>query len=79
MYLTVTANTSLDRIVFLEEFIPGKTMRTGNYLDSIGGKGLDIALVQRTFDLDTRALAFIAGDNGKLLNLCWIKPAFKAT
>ncbi len=67
MYLTVTANSSLDRIVFLEEFTPGKTMRTGNYLDSIGGKGLDIALVQRAFDLDTRALAFIAGDTGKLL------------
>jgi 1-phosphofructokinase family hexose kinase len=56
MYLTVTANSSLDRIVFLEEFIPGKTMRTGNYLDSIGGKGLSIAL------------AFIAGYSGKLLN-----------
>ncbi len=69
MYLTVTANSSLDRIVFLEEFIPGKTMRTGIYLDSIGGKGLDIALVQRTFELDTRAMAFIAGENGKQLQL----------
>ena len=78
MFLTVTANTSLDRIVFLEEFLPGKTMRTGNYLDSIGGKGLDIALVQRTFDLDTTALAFIAGYNGKLLSQLMDKAGIRS-
>jgi fructose-1-phosphate kinase PfkB-like protein len=48
MFLTVTTNTSLDRIMFIEEFSPEKTMRAGHYLDSIGGKGLDVSSVQRT-------------------------------
>lgn len=67
MFLTITANTALDRILFIEEFAPGKTMRTGQYIDSIGGKGLDISLVQHTFGVNTLGLAFIAGNYGKQL------------
>lgn len=67
MYLTVTANSSLDRILFIEEFAPGKTMRAENAMDSIGGKGLGISLVQRAFEIDTLSLAFIAGQTGKQL------------
>ncbi len=67
MFLTVTANSALDRIMFVEEFSPGKTMRTSNAIDSIGGKGLGISLVQRAFELDTFSLAFAAGSTGKYL------------
>lgn len=67
MFLTLTANSALDRILFIEEFVSGKTMRTGDYLDAIGGKGLDVSVVQQNFHIDTFALAFIAGYNGKQL------------
>jgi 1-phosphofructokinase len=67
MFLTVTSNSSLDRILFIEEFSPGKTMRAGNAVDSIGGKGLGISLVQRALEIDTFSLAFIAGQTGKHL------------
>jgi 1-phosphofructokinase family hexose kinase len=67
MFLTVTSNSSLDRILFIEEFSPGKTMRAGNAIDSIGGKGLGVSLVQRALEIDTFSLAFIAGQTGKHL------------
>lgn len=70
MFLTVTANSALDHILFIEEFIPGKTMRTGNYIDSLGGKGLAISHVQRDFGLDTFALAFLGSHNqNRLIDL----------
>lgn len=63
MFLTVTANAAIDHTLFIEEFIPGKTMRTGNYIDSIGGKGLAISVVQHAFDIGTFSLAFIGKRN----------------
>ena len=76
MYPTVTANTSLDRIVFLEEFIPGKTMPTGNYLDLVG-EGWTSPWYNISSTWMGRAPWHIAGDNGKLLNLLLDRPAFK--
>jgi 1-phosphofructokinase family hexose kinase len=69
-FLTVTLNAALDHILFIEEFIPGKTLRTGSYIDSLGGKGLAISHVQRTFNLDTLALAILGKANqNQLLEL----------
>jgi 1-phosphofructokinase family hexose kinase len=67
MFLTVTANSALDRVIFIDEFIPGKTMRPLKLIESVGGKGFDTSVVYRALDQETLALGFVAGETGKAL------------
>lgn len=67
MFLTVTANSALDRVIFIDEFIPGTTMRPVKLIDSVGGKGFDTSVVYRALGQETLALGFVAGETGKAL------------
>jgi 1-phosphofructokinase family hexose kinase len=67
MILTVTPNPALDRVIFIDEFQPGTSMRAAKMGDSVGGKGLGASVALRTFELDTLALGFVAGPSGQLL------------
>ncbi len=67
MYLTVTANAALDRILFIDRFIPGTVMRPNKMVESVGGKGLDSSVVLRALGQQTLALSFMAGVNGDIL------------
>ncbi len=67
MILTLTPNAALDRVLFIEEFRPGETMRPDRFIDKVGGKALDASVVLRTFGLDTLALSFVAGYSGRRL------------
>ncbi|MCJ7623356.1 MAG: hexose kinase [Anaerolineaceae bacterium] len=70
MILTVTLNSTIDRVIFIDSFQPGGVMRTTNELTSVGGKGLDASVALRTFEVETVALGFYAGKTGdELLNL----------
>jgi 1-phosphofructokinase family hexose kinase len=65
--LTVNANAAIDRILFIKEYQPGAIMYTDHCIDSVGGKGLDTAVVLQVLGAQHIALSFIAGDNGKHL------------
>ena len=67
MILTVTANSALDRVIFIDRWEPGTVMRTQRMVDCVGGKGFDTSVVLRAFDVETVSLGIMAGATGKLL------------
>lgn len=70
MILTVTLNSALDRVMFIDEFQPGTTMRPHKMIESVGGKGFDTSVALQTLGAQNLALGFVAGLTGKqLVNL----------
>ena len=67
MILTVTPNTALDKVLFIDEWKSGLQMRTTNVVTSVGGKGLDSSVVLRNLGVETVALCFVAGKTGQEL------------
>jgi 1-phosphofructokinase family hexose kinase len=67
MFLTINPNSAIDRILFIDQFVPGGVMRPEKVVDSIGGKGFDIAVALRGLGQDVMALGFRAGQGGVLL------------
>lgn len=67
MFLTLTANAALDRVIFIEEFAPATTMRAPRFIECAGGKGFDTSVALRGLGQPTTALGFVAGYYGKLL------------
>jgi 1-phosphofructokinase family hexose kinase len=67
MILAINLNAALDKLYFIDEFFPNTHIRVSKTKNSIGGKGLDTALVLKTIGAPTIALTFIAGSNGKIL------------
>jgi 1-phosphofructokinase family hexose kinase len=67
MILAVNVNAAIDWVYFIDRFVPNTHMRVKKAVLSIGGKGLDAALVLQTLGAPTLALSFIAGENGRVL------------
>ena len=67
MILALNVNAAVDRVIFIDHFRSGETMRSQREVVSVGGKGLDIAQVMVALGAPVKALSFIAGDNGRLL------------
>jgi 1-phosphofructokinase family hexose kinase len=67
MFLTVTPNSALDRLIFIDRFIPGTTMRPRKVLESVGGKGFDASVVFRHLGVKTLGMGFVGGEAGKTL------------
>ncbi|MBN1991230.1 MAG: hexose kinase [Anaerolineae bacterium] len=67
MILTVTANSALDRLLFIDEFRPGTTIRPFKTADYVGGKGFDTSVVLQALGVENRAVGFVAGPTGQAL------------
>lgn len=67
MILTLTPNSALDRVIFIEEFTPGLPMRASKVVDCVGGKGLDASVALASLGVETLGLSFVAGDIGRRL------------
>ena len=67
MILTVCPNTAMDKILFIEAWTPGIPMRTDRIIHSVGGKGLNSAIVLGQLGVETVGLGFFAGDIGREL------------
>ena len=65
MIYTVTFNPSLDYIVQVKDFAPGKVNRTEREEIFPGGKGINVSIVLKNLGFDTRALGFTAGFTGR--------------
>lgn len=64
MVYTVTLNPSLDYIVSVENFRLGYTNRTASEQLLPGGKGINVSVVLRNLEIESRALGFVAGFTG---------------
>ena len=67
MILTVTINSALDRIFFIEEWTPGLPIRIEGMVTGVGGKGLDAAVSLSCQGIAAAGLTFVAGAVGREL------------
>lgn len=67
MILAINVNAALDWVYFIERFVSNSDMVAPRVVMSIGGKGLDAALVLQTLGAPVQAITFLAGKNGEIL------------
>ncbi len=67
MIYTVTANPAIDYTIATSSLMLGATNRAVDSVLSFGGKGVNVSRVLTALGVDNRALGFVAGDTGKLL------------
>ncbi len=65
MIYTITFNPSLDYIVTVPNFVPGRVNRTEQEIMFPGGKGINVSIVLHNLGLNSTALGFIAGFTGQ--------------
>ncbi len=63
--LTVTFNPCIDKTITIEEFNYGGLNRVANSRTDIGGKGINVSKVLKSFEVPQTAYAITAGENGK--------------
>lgn len=67
MILTVTANPTIDRVYFVENFEFGKVHRVNSVARSAGGKGINVARVAKIIGSETAAMGFVGGYTGEFI------------
>ena len=67
MIVTVTPNTALDRVIFLDRFAWGRTIRAQQAVWSPGGKGVDAAWVMAELGEPCVAMGLAAAESGRRL------------
>lgn len=65
MILTVTPNTALDRILFVEDFAIGRTARAQGAADGMGGKGAVTSWILGQLGVPSTATGLAAGETGR--------------
>ena len=68
MILSVTPDPVLDKIFFIDEWIPSSVMHAKKVKISVGGKGLDASVALRHLGEETLAISFLAGKTGQQLS-----------
>ena len=67
MILTITANPTVDRVYFVDNFQMGEVHRPERMVYSAGGKGLNVARVAHIMGEETVAMGFVGGFNGEYI------------
>jgi 1-phosphofructokinase family hexose kinase len=67
MILTVTANPTIDRVLFVRDFAMQDVVRAEREVVSPSGKGIDVSIILHVLGAPTLALALNAGHSGKML------------
>ncbi len=67
MILTITANPTVDRVYFVDNFEMGEVHRPERMVYSAGGKGLNVARVARLMGENSAAMGFVGGFNGEYI------------
>lgn len=65
MIVTVTPNTAVDRVLFVEDFSFGHTVRAKEEVLAVGGKAADAAVVVKALGQETVVMGFVAGREGE--------------
>jgi 1-phosphofructokinase family hexose kinase len=74
MILTVTSNSALDKVLFIDQYSPGRVHPVDRVVYAVGGKGLDSSVTLSCLDVKTTGLVFVAGHTGK--KLIWLIEDF---
>lgn len=67
MMLTVTANPTIDRVYFLDNFKLGEVHRGFKFTRSAGGKGINVARVAKIIGAEVAAMGFVGGYTGEFI------------
>lgn len=67
MILTVTANPTIDRVLFVRDFAMQDVVRAEREVVSPSGKGIDVALILHELGAKTLAISLNAGLSGEML------------
>lgn len=67
MVYTVTFNPAIDYVMHMGEMKTGITNRSRREELYFGGKGINVSIVLRELDIDSKALGFIAGFTGEAI------------
>ncbi|MET4654565.1 1-phosphofructokinase [Exiguobacterium sp. PvP048] len=67
MIYTLTLNPSIDYYVTLPVFEAGQVNRVEQAEKVAGGKGINVSLVLRNYDVETEALGFLGGSTGQFI------------
>ncbi len=67
MIVTVTANTGLDFVYFIPEFVRGQTLRSTGIVQSMSGKPADCSWILAEMGIPSFALGFSAGMTGEIV------------
>jgi len=67
MILTVTLNTSVDKLYLLDSVLPETVMRVNEVHNTAGGKGLNVSRVAAGLGEPVTAMGFVGGFNGQYL------------
>lgn len=65
MILTLTPNTALDKILFVDHFAFGETVRASDSADGMGGKGAVTSWILGQLGVPNLATGFAAGETGR--------------
>lgn len=80
MILTVTPNTGLDHVLFLDRLRPGVRNQALASVVSMGGKGADVSLILARMGVASVATGFAAGETGermrRILEEAGVETAF---
>lgn len=68
MILTVTANPTIDRVLFVRDFAMQDVVRAEREVVSPSGKGIDVAMILHELGAKTLAISLNAGLSGTMLN-----------
>lgn len=67
MILTITANPTIDRVLFVRDFAMQDVVRAEREVVSPSGKGIDVSLILHELGAETLAISLNAGLGGKML------------
>lgn len=73
MIVCLAANPSIDRLFEIERLVRGDIHRPLGYVQTAGGKGLNVARAAHALGADVRAVALLRGHAGK-----WLEEALSA-
>jgi 1-phosphofructokinase family hexose kinase len=65
MILTVTPNTAIDKVLFVDHFAFGETVRAAKVAEGLGGKGVVTSWVLGQLGTPSLATGFAAGETGR--------------
>jgi len=67
MILTVTLNPALDRTYLIKDFAWNRTIRAGQAVPGMGGKGTDASWILGELGYPSRAMGFAGGNAGRIM------------
>ena len=77
MILTVTLNTSIDKLYLLDNMLPETVMRVKEVHNTAGGKGLNVSRVAAGLGEPVTATGFVGGFNGQYLESLISSPLIR--